>query len=165
MAQRIEGRVGRGFQFASGGAVGRATEASPFSDATLRLQYPHFLRQGVDLVQLVPGLVWGTVNIELDRQLMLVDADHRLMVDWTANEPRAEARIGPELFLLLACELTHRNRHYAGLIYYPHPSTKPPLNAHRYDVIEVIAPPVTGLGHGDPIVVTCREGAFAPREI
>ena len=163
MAQRFEGRVGRGFQFASGVAVGRAVDPSPFSDATLRLQHPHFLRQGVDLERVVPGMVWGTINVELDRELVLVDADHRLMVDWTAAEPRSEARIGPELFLLLDCRLVHHGRAYSGLVYYPHPSTKPPTNAHRYDVIEVIAPPVEGLAHGDPVVVACRDGAFAPR--
>ena len=163
MAQRIEGRVGRGFQFASGSAVGRSTDPSPFSNATLRLQHPHFLSQGVDLTHLVPELFWGTINIVLDEELLLVDADHRLMVDWAADEPRAEARIGPELFLLLACRLTHRERDYPGLIYYPHPSTKPALNAHRYDVVEVIAPSIAALAYGDPIVLFCRNGAFAPR--
>lgn len=164
MTQRIEGRVGRGFQFASGSAVGRVRDPSPFSASTLRLQHPHFLAQGVDLERLIPGLIWGTINIELDRALVLTDADYRLMVDWTKDEPRAEARIGPELFLLLRCRLVRGGREYLGLVYCPHPATKPATNTHRYDVIEVTGPLVEGLADGDRIGVICRQGVFSPRQ-
>ena len=160
MEQVLHGKVAEGFGYASG----RAANTSPFSDATLRLQHPHFLARGVDLRQLVPDMFWGTINVELDGEFDLVHADHRVTIDWAAREPRPESRVAPELFQLLHCRLIHRGAEYAGLVYYPHPSTKPATNAHRYDVVEIIAPEVPGLANGDRVAVICHAGAFVPRE-
>jgi hypothetical protein len=156
------GIVGRGFQFASGGAVGRAEHPSPFSDATLRLQERHLLARGIDLDRLVPGRRLGTINVSLPYALVLTRPDFTAeAVDWTANEPDPAARIAPETFSFAHCCFCHAGRYYPGLIYYPHPETKPATNAHAYDVLEVIAPPVADLAEGAAVAIVCRADAFS----
>ena len=92
-----DGVVGRGFQFASGEAVGRNVDPSPFSRGTLRLQDAHFQARGFDLADAIPGLHWGTVNVELGVELVLASPDLTLsLVDWTAGESDPAARIAPD---------------------------------------------------------------------
>jgi hypothetical protein len=154
------GLVGMGFQFASGAAVGRPDRPSPFSDATLRLQEPHLRAHGIDLDALVPGRVLGTINVRLPYALVLDRPDLTApSVDWTAGQP-APARIAPETFSFARCCLCHAGHYYPGLIYYPHPETKPATNAHDFHVLEVIAPPVRNLVGGSAVAVVCRADAF-----
>lgn len=157
-----DGVVGDGFRFASGGAVGRAD--NPYPDATLRLQQPHLRARGIDLDALVPGWVVGTINVRLDHELVLGRPDlTAALLDWTGDLDDPRARIAPESFSFVHCRLHHAGRDYPGLIYYPHPETKPVVNAHHHDVLEVIAPRVEGLKPGDPVRVACRADAFVPR--
>jgi len=155
------GTVDQGFQFASGAAVGRDARPSPFSDATLRLQEPHFRDRGIDLDALVPGRVLGTINVRLPRALILGRADlTAAAVDWTASEPDLAARIAPETFSFVRCCLCYDGHYHAGLVYYPHPETKPATNDHDFHVLEVIAPPVADLVTGRPAAIVCRADAF-----
>jgi hypothetical protein len=155
------GTVARGFQFASGGALGRGDHPSPFSDATLRLQEPHLRAQGIDLDALVPGRRLGTINVRLPYALVLDRPDLTATdVDWTTDEPDPAARIAPETFSFAHCCFCHAGHYYPGLIYYPHPETKPATNAHAYDVLEVIAPPVDDLAAGAAVAIVCRSDAF-----
>lgn len=157
----IEGRIASGFQFASGAAVGRAELPSPFSAATLSLQQPHFAVRGIDLEALVPGLHWGTINLVLAEQLALSRPDFTAeAVDWTSNEPAIEARVAPETFSFIHCCLCYRDRFHAGLVYYPHPETKPTTNPHRHDVIEVLSHRVPDLAEGEPAALILRSDAF-----
>ena len=157
-----DGVVGRGFQFASGEAVGRNVDPSPFSRGTLRLQDAHFQARGFDLADAIPGLHWGTVNVELGVELVLASPDLTLsLVDWTAGESDPAARIAPESFSFVRCCLAHDGNFHAGYIYYPHPETKPATNAHRYHVLEVLTHRVDGLAYGEPASVICRSDAFA----
>jgi hypothetical protein len=156
------GLVSSGFQFASGGAVGR--EDDPFPDATLTLQHRRFLERGFDLDRLVPGRVLGTINVKLGQELVLRRADITIpLLDWTSDLDDPRARIAPETFSFVRCTLNFMGRPYSGAIYYPHPETKPATNAHHYDVLEVIAPPVSGLQAGAPATVACAADAFAVR--
>ena len=155
-----EGVVAAGFQFASGLAVGRVGEGSPFGAGTLALQHPHFRARGFDLTEAVPGLFWGTINVALDRALRLGRADLTLeQVDWTAGAAPA-ARIAPETFSFVRCCLAYDGHYHPGWIYYPHPETKPGTNAHRFDRLEVLAAPVAGLAYGEAVAVLCRADAF-----
>lgn len=156
------GVVSRGFQFASGGAVGR--EDNPFPAATLALQHRRFLERGFDLDRLVPGRVIGTINVKLAQELVLERSDITVpLLDWTSDLDDPRARIAPETFSFVRCTLSCMGGLYSGAIYYPHPETKPATNAHHYDVLEVIAPPVSGLEAGVPAIVTCAAEAFAIR--
>ena len=158
----FSGVVTSGFQFASGEAVGRAAGRSPFPAGTLLMQQPHFKARGLDLEEAVPGLYWGTINIEIEREVVLVEADHTFRdVDWT--EGTAGKRIPPETFSLVRCCLATDGRYHAGLIYYPHPETKPETNRHRFDVLEVLTHKVPDISQGKPATLMFRSDAFRPR--
>jgi len=157
-----DGRIVSGFQFASGQAVDRATNPSPFSAGTLRLQAAQFAARGFDLGSEIPGLYWGTINVELGRDLRLMMADHTFPdVDWTASEAR---RIAPETFSFVRCCLAIDGSYHPGYLYYPHPETKPSTNEHRYNVLEVLTHHVPGATNGRAAAVICRADAFAPME-
>ncbi|MFZ3004887.1 MAG: hypothetical protein WA047_01840 [Phenylobacterium sp.] len=155
-----QGRVGRGFQMASGGSVGQP--GNPFPASTVKMQAPFFRAAGLDLAAEVPGLVWGTINVELGYGLRRATPDITVTdVDWTDGLTGA-GRIAPETFSFVRCRLIHAGRDYPGLIYLPHPETKPPTNAHRYDILEVLTCRVEGLADGQPVAVLCRADAFEP---
>lgn len=158
----FNGVVQPGFQFASGQAIGREHAPSPFARGTLEMQHPHFKARGFDLEAEVPGLFWGTINVRLDRELVLARPDHTLeLVDWTAATDGA--RIPPETFSFVRCCLAVDGRYHAGLIYYPHPETKGQTNAHHYDVLEVLTERIERIGLGSEAAVICRDDAFRPR--
>lgn len=153
-----QGTVGRGFQMASGGSVGRP--GNPFPASTLKMQAPFFQAAGLDLAAEVPGLMWGTINVELGYALRRAAPDITLTdVDWTAGLT-GSGRIAPETFSFVRCRLTYQGRNYPGLIYLPHPETKPSTNAHRHNVLEVLTSQVEGLTYGAPVSVLCRADAF-----
>nr|WP_295110569.1 hypothetical protein [uncultured Caulobacter sp.] len=156
------GRVGSGFQMASGGSVG--DPKNPFSKGTIALQYPYLKLRGLDLEAEIPGLHWGTVNIELAHELLMLNPDFPVdQLDWASEEPNPEARVAPEDFWFARCGVGYAGRFYSGLIYYPHPRTKPSTNAHNYAVIEVLTQRIEGLTKGEPISVHCRSDVFGPR--
>lgn len=145
-----KGIVERGYQMASGWA-----KKNPFGDSTIRLQMPHFAARGFDLAQQVPNFFLGTVNVNIDPlELKLVKPDHTIeFLNWTDVIP-------PETFSFVKCTLVHKDNYYAGLLYYPHPETKPNTNAHHYNRLEVLTTPVTDLQYGDDVAVLCRADAF-----
>ena len=156
------------FQYASGDAVGRRDHPSPFSAGTLALQHPHFRARGIDLEALVPGLRWGTINLSLGRELVLERPDFTAeAVDWTQEE---KTRIAPETFSFVRCcficplpDAEGRFGYYPGLLYYPHPETKPQTNEHHYDVLEILAQNVPGVAPGVRADIVCRRDAFRDR--
>ena len=158
------GRVTPGFQLASGLAVGRAERPSPFPDSTLRMQHPHFLARDFDMTEHVPKLVWATINVRLNdgRELVLDKPDWTLeLVDWTTDSGGVE--IPPETFSFTWCSLDHESGSYVGLLYTPHPETKPDTNGHDYRVLEVLTSRVEGLQYGDDVAVMCRMDALKAR--
>ena len=165
-AQRLQtqhhGLVAPGFQFASGRAVGRAD--NPFPESTLRMQALVLKAKfDLDLEAEVPGLVWGTVNVALAYDLRRLRPDVTVEgVDWTEGLEGA-GRIAPETFSFTRCCLVHADRCYPGLIYMPHPETKPAINSHRHNVLEVLTSQVDGLVYQDPVTVVCRADAFQIR--
>ncbi len=153
-----QGRVSRGFQMASGGSVGQA--GNPFPQSTVKMQAPFFKAAGLDLEAEIPGLVWGTVNVELSYRLRRLRPDRTVEgIDWTAGQD-GPGRIGPETFSFVRCRLVFAGRGYAGMIYLPHPETKPATNPHRYDVLEILTSQVAGLAYEQPASVICRTDAF-----
>lgn len=159
------GRVARGFQFASGEAVNRKTNPSPFSGGTLHLQERHFRAKAFDMVREIPNLFWGTINVEIGAQLELRTPDLTIRnVDWTRDQPKPEARIAPEHFSFIRCCLAADGVYHPGFLYYPHPETKPSTNSHRFDVLEVLTHRVEGLAYGDEVSIMCRADAFSPRD-
>lgn len=154
------GVVTRGFQIASGDAVGRATAPSPFPEGALALQRDHFAERGVDLAKEIPSLFWGTINVEISCKLVLDVPDFTITdVDWTKTLS-GDARLTPETFSFIRCCFVFDGAYHTGLLYYPHPETKLPTNRHNFDVLEVLTHRVEGLHYGAPAAVVCRSDAF-----
>jgi len=144
------GEVERCYQIASGTGI-----YQPYDGSTLKLQMPHFRAAGFDLGEQVPGFFLGTININLgNRQLRLKNPDKTLEgIEWTDKIP-------PESFSFVRCTMAYKGYYFSGLIYYPHPETKPKVNAHHFNRLEVLAMPVPGLKYGDQVSVLCRADAF-----
>ena len=136
MTQRAKGVVVAGHGVASG----RAGD-SPFAAGTIELQAPHFRARGLDLAP----FVMATVNLDL--------APHRLAlrqprwtfvdVDWTDVHP-------PETFSFVECTVTRDDEQVDGLVYHPHPETKP-MHHQPSTVVELLLPRLAGLATGEEL--------------
>ncbi len=144
------GEVERCYQIASGTGI-----YQPFGESTLKMQLPHFRQAGFDLGEQIPGFFLGTININLgEQQLRLKNPDQTLeMVEWTDKIP-------PETFSFIRCSMVYKGYYFSGLIYYPHPETKPKTNAHSFNRLEILTVPVPGLKYDDTVSVLCRADAF-----
>ncbi len=120
----IQGQLQAGYGVASG----RATH-SPYPQGTIALQTPHFQKLGLDLTPYYPG----TLNISI------APAQFRLhQPQWTFPLVHWYPQSCPETFSFAPCMVVYADQQISGLIYYPHPETKP---NHFQDpsTIEVLA--------------------------
>ncbi|MDF1810940.1 MAG: hypothetical protein P1V20_01960 [Verrucomicrobiales bacterium] len=109
----IEGTVIKGHQVASG------TNQNPlFPGGTLAMQLPSFQRLGLDL----SSYHLATLNVSISPlNFNIIDPDwHFEKVKWHPTEPA-------ENFSFVSTEVSSApaNDRVEGLIYYPHPETKP----------------------------------------
>ena len=125
--------VVRGHQVASG-----KSQDKRFPDGTLKLQEPFFKEAGLDLT----GWHLATMN------LSLLPATYEIInprltfrqVQWHPDVP-------PEDFSFMDCRVEDQ----AGLIYYPHPETKPE-HEQPEDVLEVLLPVrLLGIGYSSHV--------------
>lgn len=142
----VNGVIQTGHQVASG----RAAD-SPYPAGTIALQMPFFRALGLDL----SPYFLGTLNVSI--------APHRfklLQPDYTFPQVQWIADFAPETFSFLSCKLQFQQTWYDSLVYYPHPETK--IN-HFQDpsILEMIAPPIDGIGYGDTVTLSLPEGAIA----
>jgi hypothetical protein len=142
----VAGIVVRGHGVASG------IRSAIFPGGTIRLQAPHFLARGLDISSYHPA----TINLSI-APWTLERVEPRVTltnVRWAAHQP-------PEDFSLSPCRLTYGGVQRAGLVYYPHPETKP---AHHQDpsIVEVLAPYIDGLRYGHRVDVALDSREFAP---
>jgi hypothetical protein len=106
------------------------------------MQLEPFRQRGVDLSRYYPG----TLNLSI--------APHRYRVlrpSTTLRDVRWHPTESAEDFSFFDCRLlVDDGRVYRGLIYYPHPDTKPD-HLQPDDVLEVLAERVEGIGYGDAV--------------
>ena len=141
----LSGVVVEGHRVASGMA-----EDSPYEDSSVRLQTPFFKERGVD----IGGFFPGTVNVHvapLMPKSIIYDTTLR-QVDWHKS-------ISPEDFSFLALQLRFQGTVYPAMLYYPHPDTKAGQFLPQ-DVLEVLAPEITGLVYGDEIELAYPNGSI-----
>lgn len=117
---------------------------SPYPAGSIALQTPFFRDRGLDLSPYFPG----TLNLSIHpQQFQLTQPQYTFrQVAWFPGIP-------PEDFSFSVCQLeTHQGDRPQGLIYYPHPETKPD---HFQDpsIIEVLAPFLPGLAAGDRLTL------------
>jgi hypothetical protein len=103
------------------------------------MQTPHFSAAGVDLTGLHPA----TVNLSIAPMRIVIVAPSSALrgVRWHPMEPAED-------FSFVDCRIGHgADDLVAGLIYHPHPETKP--EHHQPDtVVEVLAPHIDGVAAG-----------------
>lgn len=138
MTQAAKGVVVAGHGVASG----RARD-TPFAGGTIALQAPHFAARGLDLSPFVPA----TINLDIAPRRLVPTAPRWTFVDveWTDVH-------GPETFSFVECTAVWRGEAQAGLVYLPHPETKP-MHHQPTTVIELLLPHLDGLAAGDALDV------------
>ncbi|ARA94665.1 hypothetical protein AWN76_016895 [Rhodothermaceae bacterium RA] len=137
MWRRVPGLVVRGHGVASG----RKNDPR-FPGGTLRMQLPHFRARGLDL----SAYYRGTINVCIAPHRYVVRRPRCTFrhVRWHPTEPAED-------FSFFDTRLeTADGRRYPGLIYYPHPETKPE-HVQPPDVLEVLTVFIPGLRYGDPV--------------
>lgn len=115
-----------------------------FPGGTIQMQRAAFKTFGLGLDRYFPG----TINVSIHPHRYVVRrAKHTLrQVKWADNAP-------PEDFSFFDCRLVFKcGEPVPGLIYYPHPETKP---EHFQDsaTLEVLSEYIDGLHYGAPLVL------------
>lgn len=128
-------------------ASGRAAD-SPYPAGSIALQRPAFADRGLDL-----GAFYdGTVNVDLAPRRWRPTAPPVTLhkVAWIGS-------VAAETFSFLPCQLRRGPSHpvVEGLVYYPHPETKPG-HAQPDSVAELLLPWVDGLQPGMAVEVALR---------
>ena len=131
----VPGIVTQGYGVASGSGSAR------FPGGTIRAQLPHFRTRGVDLSPYYPG----TLNVDIaPLRFILVRPSHTMTdVSWWPDAPA-------ETFSFSPCRIILPTGSIDGLIYYPHPETKPE-HPQPPTVIEILAPFLEGVGPGTAV--------------
>ena len=138
----LDARVVRGHQVASG----RGGDPR-FPGGTLRMQMPFFLALGLDLSPYHPG----TLNVSV-APLRYRVRQPRLTFGQVKWHPTAPA----EDFSFFDVQLLRGGRPpVEGLIYYPHPDTKPE-HFQKPDVLELLLPHVDGLAVATDVRLAVR---------
>ncbi len=133
----ISARVVPGHRVASG-----QNRDPRFPEGTLRMQMPVFRQMGLDLAGVFPG----TLNVSV-APLRYRVVKPRL----TFRQVRWHPAMPPEDFSFFDLRVHIAGRApLEGLIYYPHPETKPE-HFQSPDVLELLLPPVAELRYGDTI--------------
>ncbi len=137
--QAVDGRVVRGHGVASG----RGGDPR-FPGGSLRMQAGPFLDRGLDLSAFHPG----TVNVGIaPHTYRILTARHTFRgVKWHPTEPAEDFSFFDVRGNLPGVPAV------AGLVYYPHPDTKP-AHFQAADVLELLLPFVPGLAYDAPIRV------------
>ena len=110
-----------------------------FPGGTLRMQTPHFLALGFD----ISHLHVGTLNLSIAplRYRVVKPRYTFTNVKWHPTEPAED-------FSFFDVRLVSpNNSRVEGLIYYPHPETKP-KHFQQPDVLELLLPFIDGLRYG-----------------
>ena len=136
---RVAGRVERGYGVASGRA-----QDPRFPQGTLAMQQPFFERQGLDLSQ----YFLGTINLSIaPHRYQIKQAKQTFrQIQWSPTEPAED-------FSVFDCRLLVGSQPpFDGLIYYPHPETKPE-HFQPPTTLEIITHWINNLQYGDQLLL------------
>lgn len=139
----VRGVVVRGHRVASG------LNGNPhFPGGTLRMQAPHFRERGLELSVFHPG----TLNVSIAPRTYQVLSSKLTFrhVRWHSVDPPEDFS-----FFDVAVRANVADAWVEGLIYYPHPETKP-THFQSPDVLELLLPTLAGVSYGDAIDLKMR---------
>ncbi|PNW46534.1 UNVERIFIED_CONTAM: hypothetical protein BEN50_12000 [Euhalothece sp. KZN 001] len=135
----VKGKVQKGYGVASG------KSGDPrFPKGTLELQKLFFYERGLNL----DDYYLGTINLSISPHQYEVKAPKCTFrnVKWSPDNPAED-------FSFFDCRVvTDSNNPLNGLIYYPHPETKPE-HFQSPDILEIITFPIDGLKEGDELMI------------
>ncbi len=124
-----------------GAASGSGGDAR-FPQGTLALQFPHFAKAGIAVEHYMPA----TINVDLPFELIPRNPISRIEhLEWLDGYPT-------ETFEFFDSKIAVAGVAHRGLVYRPDPATKPEFSQPG-SVVEVLAPPVDGIGPGTPVSV------------
>jgi hypothetical protein len=136
---QLKGCVTRGYGVASGKA------GNPrFPQGTLTMQKPFFQARGLDL----DTYFLGTINISIaPHTYEIKQAKYTFRnLKWSPNDPAED-------FSFFDCRILLETGYLqSGLVYYPHPETKPE-HFQSPDVLEIITSKISNLTYGDELVI------------
>ncbi|MBE9228904.1 hypothetical protein IQ264_26180 [Phormidium sp. LEGE 05292] len=138
--REIKVRVKQGYGVASG-----KNQDPRFPNGTIEMQQPFFSQLGLDLSPYFPG----TINISTAPHTYEIKAAKCTFrnLKWAAAEPAED-------FSFCDCQiLLNTGKSQPGLIYYPHPETKPE-HFQTPDTLEIITSFISGLRYGDELIIT-----------
>ena len=124
-----------------GYGVASGSDSTRFPGGTIRAQLPHFRARGVDISPYYPG----TLNIDITpRRFTIIRPSHTLTdVSWWPGVPA-------ETFSFSQCRILLPTGPIDGMVYYPHPETKPEHHQPP-TVIEILVPFIEGLSLGSTV--------------
>jgi hypothetical protein len=137
---KVKGCVKKGYGVASGQA-----QNPRFPQGTIEMQKPFFRDRGLDLSGYFPG----TINLSIaPYKYEIEQAKYTCkQVKWSPNDPAED-------FSFFDCQiLLEVDRVLNGLIYYPHPETKPE-HFQSPDILEILAPSIGGLTYQQELIIT-----------
>lgn len=135
--QNIIARIVPGHRVASG-----QKNDPRFPGGTLNMQAPHFRALGLDLSVFHPGTL--NASIAPARYEVVQPKFTFRRVQWHPVEPAEDFS-----FFDVRLSRSH-GAWFDGLIYYPHPETKPE-HFQSPDVLELLMPPINDLHYGDEV--------------
>jgi hypothetical protein len=135
----IKGLVKKGYGVASGQA-----KNPRFPQGTIAMQRPFFRDRGLDLSEYFPG----TINLSIAPYKYEIERAKYTFkqVKWSPNDPAED-------FSFFDCQiLLAVDRVFNGLIYYPHPETKPE-HFQSPDILEILAPFISNLAYENELII------------
>ncbi len=136
---QIKGKIKKGYGVASGKGGDKR-----FPNGTIEMQKPFFHKQGLDLEPYFSG----TLNISIfPHQYSVKQAKYTFKnVKWAENEPAED-------FSFFDCRIRLKNGELqTGLIYYPHPETKPE-HFQAADILEIITFKIDDLEYDEDVIL------------
>jgi hypothetical protein len=136
---QVKGFVKKGYGVASG------KSGNPrFPEGTIEMQKTVFREFGLNLDE----YFMGTINVSIFPQKYEIKSAKYTFknVKWSPNDPAED-------FSFFDCRiLINENRKLNGLIYYPHPETKPE-HFRSPDILEIITSFINDLRYGDELII------------
>jgi hypothetical protein len=135
----VSGILRKGYGVASG-------PSDDYPYGALERQIPIFQARGLNLTT----FFCGTLNIDIRPFIFdIINSEFTFRdVRWTDLHP-------PEHFSFSQCNILFRGALHAGWTYYPHPETKR-RNFQEPSLLEVIAPWILGIKHGDELQILVK---------
>ncbi|ACK65177.1 conserved hypothetical protein [Rippkaea orientalis PCC 8801] len=133
---KVKGIVKAGYQVASG-----KNKNSPYPQGSIAMQKDFFQALGLD----ISGYFLGTLNVTIAPYHFILKKP-----EYTFKKVQWNPHSIAEDFSFSGCCVTFQGIEYKGLIYYPHPETKPD---HFQDdsTLEILAPPIVNINYGDAL--------------